>query len=544
MWVPSYLRNQNYIMMKSNRNLRISGKAIIGSIPVFTGLIMCSCTHNSTEKKAPNILFIIVDDLRPELGCFGNSLIKTPNIDKLAEKSMIFTNAFCHIGISAPARASMMTGLRPDSTRVWHLEDKFRKNLPDVLTIPQYLHQFGYYTVGIGKIFHNHMPDSVSFDEPDLRPAKYRTEDMIQRDAESFYYDESLQKELDSVRNERLRKDPNAYAGGWAYGRSVECSDAPDSSFYDGAQTLLTIESMKRLKGRKEPFFLTLGLYRPHLPFSAPKKYWDMYNRDSIPLASNDYLPINSPVFAMNSNHELRGCYDLEFVKHPSVYRLPDDTARMLRHGYYASISYIDACIGLLIKEMDKMGLLKNTIIVITGDNGFKLGEHRAWCKHTNYIIDTRIPLIVYTPELENKGKHCSRLIEHVDLFPTFCQLAGIEIPKYLQGTSFVPLLKNPYAEWKSAAFTQFHRKPQETPDQNRYMAYSIITYQYRYTEWRYWDYEHKTAGSLVATELYDLISDPEENINISNLPENKNLVEGLSQRLNKGWRYALPPGN
>lgn len=268
-----------------------------------------------------------------------------------------------------------------------------------------------------------------------------------------------------------------------------------------------------------------------------------MYNRDSIPLAGNDYLPINSPVFAMNSNHELRGCYDLEFVKHPSVYRLPDDTARMLRHGYYASISYIDACIGLLIEEMDKMGLLDNTVIVITGDNGFKLGENGAWCKHTNYIIDTRIPLIVYTPELESKGKHSSRLIEHVDLFPTFCQLAGIEIPKYLQGTSLVPLLKDPDAKWKSAAFTQFHRKPKETPDGNRYMAYSIITEQYRYTEWKYWDYEQKTAGSLVATELYDLLADPEENINISNLPENRNLIDDLSKRLNKGWRYELPPG-
>ena len=528
--------------MKNNFSYRLSVKAIIGSIPVLTGIMMCSCSMQHADQEKPNILFIVVDDLRPDLGCYGNTIIKTPHIDNLAKRSVTFTKAFCQVGVCAPSRASMMTGLRPDSTRVWHLEDKFRKTIPDVLTIPQYLHKDGYYTVSMGKIFHNHMPDSISFDEPDLRPEAYKTKDMIGRDAESFYYDEGLRKELDSVREERIKKNPKVYAGGWAYGRAVECSDAPDSAFYDGAQTILAIETLKRLKNGEKPFFLALGLFRPHLPFVAPKKYWDMYNRDSIPMARNDYLPVNSPVMAVNPSSELKGCYDLEYVKHPSVFKLSADSARMLKHGYYACVSYVDACIGLLMKNMEELDLLRNTIVVITGDNGWKLGEHRAWGKHTNYMNDTRIPMIVYAPGMKSNGKQCSQLTEHVDLFPTLCQLAGITIPKYLQGSSLVPLLNDTEAKWKSAVFTQFHRKPNETPDGKRYMGYSMITNNYHYIEWRYWDYEHKTAGSIAATELYNLVSDEEENMNISSMPENRELVNDLSNRLNKGWRYALHP--
>jgi len=218
------------------------------------------------------------------------------------------------------------------------------------------------------------MPDSVSFDEPDLRPAAYKTAEMVDRDPESFYYDEAIKEELAKVREERLRQNPRAYAGGWAYGRSTECSEAPDTAFYDGAQTELALETLKRLKSKDQPFFLALGYYRPHLPFVAPKRYRDLYDRDSLPRARNPYLPEDSPVMAMNSAYELTGCYDLEYVRHPSVFQLSADTARLLKHGYYACVSYVDACVGKLLAGLEERGLRRIQLLccgeIMAGSSG------------------------------------------------------------------------------------------------------------------------------------------------------------------------------
>lgn len=504
---------------------------------VFAVMFVLECVGQNPGNK-PNIIFIAVDDLRPELGCYGNKVIKTPNIDRLAQKGMTFTNAYCQVGVCAPSRASMMTGLRPDSTQVWHLENKFRKTLPNAVTMPQYFKKFGYHTVSIGKIFHNFMPDSISFDEPDLRPAAYKTKEMIDRDPESFYFDGAIKKELAAVREKRIQKNPKMYADGWAYGRSVEVVNAPDDSLYDGAQTTLAIETLQKLKKRKEPFFLALGYYRPHLPFVAPKKYWDLYDRNNIPMASNPYIPQNVPIMALNAQKELNGCYDLDFVKHPLYFTMPDSIARILKHGYYASVSYVDACIGRLVDELERMNLLNNTIIVLWGDHGWKLGEHNSWGKHTNYLNDTHVPLIVYDPMVKKTaGGKSNELVELVDVFPTLCDIANIEIPAYMQGTSLKPLINNPVLRWKSAVFNQFQRKPGETLDKKQYMGYSMVTKKYHFIEWYNWDYAKKIATELVTTELYDLETDPEENINIALYPSNKTIVDALSTQRKKGWR-------
>jgi len=505
------------------------------------GALMTGCPVPSKNKR-PNILFIAVDDLRPELGCYGNQEIKTPHFDRLAKEGMVFARAHCQAAACAPSRASLMTGLRPDSTRVWSLGEEFRKTIPDVVTMPQHFHKFGYYTVSLGKIFHNHMPDRVSFDEPDLRPAEYNTPQLIDRDPESFYYDEENKRDLARVREERLRKNPNAYAGGWAYGRSTECADAPDSVFYDGAQTDLALETMKRIKDKKQPFYMALGYYRPHLPFVAPKKYWDLYDRNGLSLASNPYLPENAPVMAADSNYELKACYDLEFVRHPSEFQMPEETARLLKHGYYASVSYVDACLGKLLAGLKELGLDKNTIVVAWGDHGYKLGEHNGWCKQTNYNIDTRVPLIIRGPGIPPEMKACEKLTELVDLYPTLCDLAGIEIPARMEGTSFKPLLNNPDLEWKSAVFSQYHRRPNVSPDKKRYMGYSMVTPRYHYVEWRSWDNDRKLAGELAAVELYDNRVDPEENVNIAAVPENVGILAEFAVQLRAGWRAALPP--
>jgi arylsulfatase A-like enzyme len=492
--------------------------------------------------QRPNVLFISVDDLRPELGCYDNKEIRTPHFDQFSRGATTFMRAYCQAAVCAPSRASVMTGLRPDTNRVWDLRGKFRVNLPDVVTIPQHFHQHGYYTVSMGKIFHNFMPDRVSFDEPDLRPKKYMTPDMIDREPESFYHDEALNEELAQVRQRRLKKNPKAYGGGWAYGRSTESFDGPDNEFYDGAQTELAIETMRRLKKKDQPFFLALGYYRPHLPFVAPKKYWDLYDRDKLSMATNPFLPKDSPVMAMNSAYELKGCYDFEHVKHPSVARLTEAESRLLKHGYYASVSYVDACLGKLMSGLADLGLDKNTIVVVWGDHGWKLGEHGSWCKQTNYRIDLQVPLMIRVPDAAGRGGKCEALVELVDLYPTLCDVAELPIPDDMEGTSLKPLLLNGEREWKSAVFSQFHRAPRITPDGGRYMGFSMVTSKYHYVQWRKWNHITGVAQKeVVADELYDLRTDPDENTNIANQGTHKKLIQQLSSQLNRGWQAAVP---
>ena len=495
---------------------------------------------NSVGADQPNVLFVVVDDLRPELGCYGNSEIRTPSFDQFAASATTFHRAYCQAAVCAPSRASVMTGLRPDATRVWDLRGKFRENLPTVVTIPQHFHQHGYYTVSMGKIFHNFMPDRVSFDEPDLRPAKYMTSEMIDREPESFYHDDELNAELADVRKRRLEKNPNAYADGWAYGRATESFDGPDDEFYDGAQTELAIETMARLKEGKQPFFLAIGYYRPHLPFVAPAKYWDLYDRERLPLADNPFLPTDSPVMAMNSAYELTGCYDFEHVQHPSVNRLSEREARLLKHGYYASVSFVDACFGRLLQGLEALGLAEETIVVVWGDHGWKLGEHGSWCKQTNYDIDIRVPLLIRVPG-RSQGNRSDRIVELVDIYPTLCDAAEIAIPSELEGTSFLPLLSDSDRPWKSAAFSQFHRSPRITPDKGRYMGLSMMTDHYHYVEWRQWDHQAEVVGDLAAVELYDLRQDPNENTNIAATSAGKALIPQLATQLHQGWQSAKP---
>ncbi len=320
----------------------------------------------------------------------------------------------------------------------------------------------------------------------------------------------------------------------------VHHPDAPDGAFYDGAQTDLALDKLKQLKGRSEPFYLALGYYRPHLPFVAPKKYWDLYKRDKISMAKNPFIPKYVPPMSLDNQYELADCYDLTFVKHPALYHLPEETARLLKHGYYASVSYVDACFGKLMDGLEVLGLDKNTIVVVWGDNGWKLGEHNAWCKQTNFNVDTRVPLLIRDPRIPSGGQNCESLTELVDLFPTLCDLAGISLAGNMEGASLKPILKNPRFELKSAVFSQYHRRPDVSLDGKRYMGYSMVTGRYHYVEWRSWDNDKKVAGALAAVELYDNLSDPDENINIADFPENAELLEDMAKKLTAGWRAAL----
>lgn len=509
---------------------------------VLSIIVLRSCISTKNDIKKPNVLFISIDDLRPTLGAYGDSIVISPNIDQLASEGMTFRQTFSQVAVCAPSRASLMTGVRPDSTRVWHLGDKFREINPDAVTMPQYFSKFGYHTVNLGKIFHNYMPDSVSWDEPDLRPARYLRPDWLARDGETFYISEEVQRSQVVKRDSLLKLRPIRYADGWNTGPAWEAADVHDTMYYDGAQNELTKKTLTRLAKMEQPFYMGLGYFRPHLPFAVPKKYWDLYDPQEIPLADNPNVPENIPGYTLNSMYELRHYDGFSHIGHPeSSFRMPEDTTRILRHGYYASVSYVDALLGDLITHMKDIGIYDNTIIILWGDHGWKLGDHNSWGKMTNYNIDLQVPMIIRYPDQENRGAKTFEITELIDMFPSLCEIAGIDVPDYLQGRSFLPLIKDPQRPWKKAAFSQFHRRPKEAADGKRCMGYSINTKEYHYIEWYTWDPETGTRGEIKSKELFDRLKDPHETTNIANDITQAQIVEELSQSLEAGWQEALP---
>ena len=474
----------------------------------------------SPRTKRPNILFIIVDDLRPELGCYGTPLIQTPHIDSIAARGVVFDRAYCQQSMCNPSRASVLTGRRPDTVRVWDQSTHFRSHLTDVVTLPQHFKAKGYEAMGIGKVFHTSLEDPPSWSKPKPKieiQSEYASPEIRQRNRAR------------ATAARRLGKSEN-WINSVLLGPAVEAFDAPDDQYLDGMVTELALQLLRDWN-RKRPFFLAVGYYKPHLPFVAPKKYWDLYDPLQIPKATNDFPPRNAPPFALNDMAEL-ACYQgFSHISRPTVRGLPEERARLLKHGYYACVSFVDAQIGRLLAELDRLKLREDTVIVVWGDHGWKLGEHRAWGKQTNYEIDTRSPLIISAPNRGAAGAPQRALVECVDIYPTLCALAGLAVPQGLEGLSLVPLLSGKRRRWKIAAFSHFQRG-----FQGRIMGRSIRTERFRYVEWRSW-----IDGRLIAREVYDHQIDPEENMNIANLPENEDLVRSLGSILNAGWWKALP---
>ncbi len=504
--------------------------------------VMIGCKDKQKSGVKPNILFVSIDDLRPTLGVYGDPIAITPHIDQLAAEGMTFRQTFTQAAVCAPSRASLMTGLRADSTRVWHLGDKFREINPHAVTMPQYFSKFGYYTVNLGKIFHNYMPDSISWDEPDLRPERYKRPDWLKRDGETFYISEEVHRSQVIKRDSLLKLRPVRYADGWNTGPAWEAAVVHDTMYYDGAQTELAKKVLTSMAKKGQPFYMGLGYFRPHLPFAVPKQYWDLYDPQKIPLAANPDVPKNAPEYTMNSMYELRHYDGFNSIGHPqSSFRMGEDTSRILKHGYYASVSYVDALLGNLIAHMKEIDIYDNTIIIVWGDHGWKLGDHNSWGKMTNYNIDLEVPMIIRYPDQMNRGAQTHEIVELIDMFPSLCELAGVEIPDYIHGTSFVPLIKEPERSWKKAAFSHFHRRPQHSFDGKRYMGYSINTKEYHYIEWYTWDHLSETRGELTNIELFDRQNDPYETVNIGGDQQLAEIVEGLSQQLKEGWEKAVP---
>ena len=465
--------------------------------------------ESTSQDQHPNILFIAVDDLRPSIGCYGDEHAITPNIDRLAARGVTFDRAYCQVAVCNPSRASLMTGLRPDTLGVWTLPIHFREAMPDAVTLPQWLRRFGYRAVSHGKIFHNPTPDPQSWSEPIRSLPKLPPQ--YPGDTPQRIKDAQAELPDDDWRKNNLR------------GPSTGSLDLPDDQVLDGARTNLAIEDLRRLGQGEEPFFLAMGYIRPHLAWIAPKKYWDLHDPANLPVLIDANVTPDTPRYALSDSYEMTHYVDLiDFPKPWDERRVTDETARHLMHAYYACATYIDAQIGRLLDVLDEEGLEENTIVVLWSDHGWKLGEFNGWGKMTNYEIDTRVPMVISAPGLPTVGQHSEELAELIDLFPTLCELVGIETPDFVEGTSLVPNLKDVSVQVNDAAYSQYYRKHEG----GEYMGYALRTEAHRFVEWR----DFKT-GEVTARELYDHRRDPSEARNLATSASTE-LIDQLTDTL------------
>lgn len=481
---------------------------------VFALLFFLSCTTSGKPEKV-NILFIAVDDLRPELGIYGQSQIKSPNIDKLAAEALVFKRAYCQQAICMASRASIMSGFRPDTLHIYNTKS-LNELAPDVLTLNRHFENSGYKVWASGKIYHHEIDHKLQFGE------NYFTPETGEKGR--GYLTEASWKIMDETeRWYQLNRKTDAGGRGPAY----ECADVPDNAYRDGKMTDMALAKMADFKNEEKPFFMAVGFHKPHLPFNAPKKYWDLYDESLIELSKNPFNPKNASTYFNYNFGELRN--------YPGIPKddelLGDSISRILKHGYYACVSYTDAQIGRLIDGLKENGLYDNTVIIIWGDHGWKLGEHGMWCKHTQFEIDNHVPLIVKAPR-QKTGLWTDGFVEFVDIYPSLCEMAGLKVPAHVQGTSFVPLFENPGKQWKKAAFSYYPMgriNPEEVV-----IGYTIKTDRYRYTEWI-----KNSTNELLAIDLFDHQTDPDENYGIASNPENAQIIKELSLLLNKGkgWR-------
>ena len=529
----------------------------------MAAILMAATTISiAADANRPNVLFLVVDDLRPELGCYGKDYIKSPNIDALAKSGMVFNHAYCQQSVCSPSRSSVMTGTRPDTTKVWDLVTHFRVALPDVVTLGQQFKTNGYFVQGMGKIYHGSLDDPATWSVPwqtPKAPVYALPEDAAMVGVNAEPVDE------DGVNNKGA--SPSAYAlpktnavdttttakkgkkagkkgkagateggaeGGKANSRGpiYESADVPDNTFEDGKVADLAVKTLDTISKKSEPFFLAVGFRKPHLPWVAPKKYWDMYDPAKIDLAPNQFLPVDAPEYAVLPNDGEVRAYKLVPPSGP----IPPDVQHKLKQAYFAGVSYSDAQIGRVLAELDRLNLRTNTIIVLWGDHGWKLGEHMAWGKHSNVENDCNAPLIFSAPGMKNSGAHADALVEFVDIYPTLCDLAGIPKPGFLEGTSVKPLLDDPKLPWKTAAFSQYPRNAGHT-GAGKLMGYTMRTDRYRFTVW----VSNADHAKVEATELYDHQTDPQENYNIAKKPENAELVAKLMAQWKAGWQAAKP---
>lgn len=442
-------------------------------------------SEKERESTSPNVLFIMVDDLRAELGCYGDSLIHSPNMDRLAGEGVLFESAYCNFPVCGASRASVLTGLRPTRERFLNYKTYAQKDAPNAVVLPAYFKKYGYTTISNGKIFHN-MDDH-----------KEAWDDLWRPSNDNNPFDYHTLENLKMV-DEGTR------------GRAYESSSVADSVYFDGRIAAKTIRDLKKLKKEGKPFFLAAGFLKPHLPFNAPKKYWELYE-GKVQQPDNNYVPKDAPDVSVHHNGELKNYREI-----PKNHPVADSTAIKLIQGYYACITYVDAQIGKVLQSVKDLGLGNNTFIVLMGDHGYNLQEHTMWCKHCNYKNSLRSTLIVKDPFAKIKGVVSKSLVEFVDVYPTLVEAAGLPSFEQLEGKSFLPLLNNPDQDWKPFVISKYNN------------GMTITTQNESYTEW---------IGKDVGNRMfYNHKVDPEENVNVSELPENQERIKELRDTLMKNW--------
>ena len=437
-------------------------------------------------RAKPNVLLIMADDLNDDMSAFGHPLVKTPNLDRLARRGVRFERAYTQFPLCSPSRVSLLTGLRPDTTRVHDLQTNFRTILPDAVTLPQTFKRNGYVAARVGKIYHYGNPGQIGTDGLD-DPASW---DAV---VNPRGVDKDEETQLTNLTPTRGLGSALAYFA----------SPAPDEQHTDGKVAAETIALLEKHKGK--PFFIGAGFYRPHCPFIAPKKYFDLYPLERIaapapPRSTDDVTPA-------------------AWFTTPPHWNIGETGQREVIRAYYASISFLDANVGRVLDALDRLGLADNTIVVFVSDHGYHLGERGQWMKQTLFERSARSPLIVAGPGVTARGRASKRIVEFLDLYPTLAELAGVPAPSGLQGRSLTPLLRNPDAAWDRPALTQVRRGRGETA----FMGYSIRTERWRYTEW---------DGGKQGTELYDESADPHETRNVAGEAGNKAVVADMQRRL------------
>ena len=504
-------------------------------IVVFINLLLISCgSIAQVENKQKNILFIAVDDLKPLIKAYGENQMVTPNFDRLINSGVMFQNAEVQQAVCGPSRASVMTGTYPDRTKVWDLHTDFRESSPTLISMPEYLISQGYTTTAVGKIYHKGSTapghDGKSWSIPHSLPEnfdpKYGTPSF------SYYQDPATKAEYNRLMKEAEAdgKKPGQQRN-YAFKKlkpSSECVDVSDEAYQDGIYTKKAIQLLNQLSKDNKPFFLGVGFQKPHLPFVAPKKYWDLYKREDIKLANQNLID-GAPEYAYHTFGELRAFTDIDSnakIGEP----LPEAKQRELIHGYMASVSYVDAQLGKLLDELDRLKLTENTVIVLWGDHGYHLGDHTLWNKHSNFEQATRIPFIFSGPGVA-KGKKVATPVELIDLFPTVFELAGVKQSTQTDGKSLVPILdNNPKTDLKvDFALSQYPRQ------NGKLMGYTIRTERYRYTEWHGNNFCAATPydeANIKSIELYDFVSDPNETKNHANDADKATVIKELQAKV------------
>ena len=481
---------------------------LIKKLPIL--LVLLSCSEKATEQVAqkPNILLLYIDDLRPELASFGSLQILSPNIDALAEKGVMFTNAYCNVPVCGASRASMLTGMLPTKNRFLDYKTFVENEVPEAVTVPELLKNNGYTTISNGKIYH-HLDDRDSDWNEVWRPYAF---DKTDTGLAPTDYWQSIWKDYKNPYNASQYRITDR-------GPAYEGEDVLDSTYIDGLLTEKVIRDIKKLKKGKKPFFLTAGFISPHLPFNAPKKYWDLYDRNTIKQPENyNYTPIDAPEISISNWPEMRS-----YTNIPRQGQVSDRVAIDLIHGYYATISYTDALVGKILNALKEEGLENNTVVILVSDHGYNLQEHTQWAKFTNYNTSTQVPLIIYNPLSKIKGT-TNALTSLVDVYPTLLEICELEAPKkQLDGVSLVPVLDNLNSEGQAHVFIKKNN------------GFTLKTRDFSYTE-----FITPKDNSTVARMLYDHRANKSENINVVDQKEFKSIVSELSLTLHSVYQKNI----